>query len=156
MLNPLDALEALDVSKLSFGGATVRRQDDRQPPLVLVVDDDIDSLVLMCHVLEKFACIPVCETNGQAALDIINVYKPELIVLDIRLPEVDGLQIMRSLKRREGTREIPVIVVTALANYEDRKQILCVGCNHYVTKPYLLKDIEQLVQTYLALRKSEV
>lgn len=149
MLNHSDTLDAPDIDKHLVGAINLMHKASIQLPLVMVIDDDVDSLVLMCHVLEKFACIPLCETSGRAALDTINNYKPDLVVLDIRLPGVGGLEIMRSLKEREVTRTIPIVVTTALAGYKAREEVLHVGCDHYITKPYLLTDLEQLMHSYL-------
>lgn len=149
MLANLDTLTMLNVSEHLTSAATLKHKNDNRLPLVLVIDDDVDSLVLMCHVLEKFACTPLCETNGQAALDAIDRYKVDLIILDIRLPEVCGLEIMRSLKRHDVTRTVPIVVVTALATQKDRQEVLCVGCDHYITKPYLLQNMERIMNSYL-------
>ncbi|MGF1521182.1 MAG: response regulator [Leptolyngbyaceae cyanobacterium] len=154
MLDKADTLDSLDISTPSISSANLATEQQFQAPVVLVVDDDTDSLVLACHVLEQFVCVPLCEMNGQIALDTILTHKPDLIIMDIRLPELSGLEIIRLLKRDETAHRIPIIVVTALAGRKNREAILCMGCDHYVTKPYLLKDLEKLMHSYL-IRNSE-
>jgi CheY-like chemotaxis protein len=151
MPNDLDTLEVLDVSQHLIKSANFESGHSRHAPMVLVVDDDIDNLVLTCHVLEKFACMPICETDGKAALKTIKMYSPDLIVLDILLPNLSGLDIIRSLKSNEATCAIPIIAVTALTSHKNREAVLCAGCKHYITKPYLLEDLEQLVHSCLKL-----
>ncbi|MEO1295184.1 MAG: response regulator [Cyanobacteria bacterium J06636_16] len=143
-----DTLVAPDIFGNSDEPINLIPRHGNRLPLVLVIDDDVDSLVLICHVLEKFACIPLCETNGQIALEVIEKHKPNLVVLDIRLPGANGLEIMRSLKTHEATCKIPIIVVTALAG-QQRHGVILNGCDHYITKPYLLTDVEELLSSYL-------
>ena len=118
-------------------------------PTVLVIDDDIDNLMLVSYVLEQFDCLFVCETEGQEALERVWELKPDLIILDIRLPGLSGLDIVRALRRHSATNTIPVIAVTALANLSDQEQILQAGCSHYISKPYLLEDMRTLLSRYL-------
>lgn len=118
-------------------------------PTVLVIDDDIDNLMLVSYVLEQFDCLFVCETDGQEALARVEELKPDLIILDIRLPNLSGLDIVRTLRRHSITRNTPVIAVTALASPRDRERILQAGCSQYVSKPYLLENMKTLLSRYL-------
>lgn len=149
MHNNSDTLEVSDISKQSSGPIRFALENGERLPTVLVVDDDIDSLTLMCYILEKFSCIALCETNGRAAFDTIWKYQPDLIILDNKLPQMSGLDIIRALKRDEATRTTPIIMVTALVSHHHRLEVLCMGGVHYVAKPYLLEELEVIIHCYL-------
>lgn len=119
-------------------------------PLFLAIDDDQDNLSLITHqLLELFDCVVMVAADGQTALASAIEYHPCLILLDIMLPDMDGLDVIRQLRQMEATRTIPVIAVTALAASSDRQQILAAGCNDYLSKPYQLEDLEMLIRRYL-------
>jgi CheY-like chemotaxis protein len=120
-------------------------------PVVVAVDDDIDNLALISYVLEEFPCLLFCETDGQSALDLSLQLQPDLILLDIRLPRLNGIDMVKALRLHKDTSEIPVIAVTALADIQNRQEILQAGFNQYISKPYLLEDITTLIRRYLVL-----
>jgi two-component system cell cycle response regulator DivK len=121
----------------------------RQTPVVLVVDDDADSLILISYVLEQFKCALFCETDGQSALALAHQLKPDLIVLDILLPGLSGLEVVQALRKDRSTRSIPVIAVTAMASSWDQEKALRAGCSQYLSKPYLIEDMQRLLSCYL-------
>lgn len=121
----------------------------KDAPVVIVVDNDIDNLILLTYVLERFNCLLFCETDGEAAIALINRLKPSLIVLGIRLPRLSGLRLIRALRLNESTRNIPVIAVTALVTLQLKREILQSGGCHYISKPYMLEDMARLVASYL-------
>ena len=118
-------------------------------PLILAVDDDEDNLMLLTEVLAQIKCPFITATNGQAALNLIQSYQPDLILLDVMLPDCDGLAVVHCLKRNPQTEAIPVIVVTALARAEDRDRLLLAGCNDYIVKPYMLEELEAVINYHL-------
>lgn len=126
---------------------------DNQPavrqPLVLVVDDNEDNLVLLTFLIEQMGCAFISAIDGQTALDLAEHYLPSLIMLDMMLPDIDGMEVLARLKQNPITDKIPVIAVTALARKEDKERILSAGCNEYVTKPYLVDELEVLLRHYL-------
>ncbi|HEY9736586.1 MAG TPA: response regulator [Trichocoleus sp.] len=115
------------------------------PPLVLSVDDYEDDLLLVSLVVKDLGCASLSASDGQTALVLAQRHRPDLILLDIRLPEIDGLEVMRRLKRNRRTCNIPVIAVTAAASDDDRSRILAGGCVGYVVKPYPLEELESLI-----------
>lgn len=117
--------------------------------LVLVVDDNEDNLLLLAFVLEQLNCTCITATNGQTALDLAQNYQPHLILLDMMLPDWDGWEVFSRLKQNPITTMIPVIAVTALARKEDRDRILEAGFNEYVSKPYIVDELEELIRRYL-------
>jgi len=120
-------------------------------PIILAVDDDEDNLVLLTEVLEPLNCLVMTATHGQTALRLAQAYQPNLILLDIMLPDLNGIEVVHRLKQNQETAKIPVIAVTALARLEDRDRLILAGCNDYISKPYILEDLEALIRHYLPL-----
>lgn len=118
-------------------------------PIILAVDDNEDNLLLLTEVLEPLNCLVMTATHGQAALLLAQAYQPNLILLDIMLPDLNGIEVVYRLKQNQKTAEIPVIAVTALAKLEDRDRLILAGCNDYISKPYILEDLETLIRHYL-------
>ncbi|PSB22312.1 hypothetical protein C7B61_19720 [filamentous cyanobacterium CCP1] len=118
-------------------------------PLILVVEDDDDNLLLIRYALESFGCRFVGQEDSRNALHTAKECKPDLILMDILLPNVDGIQLVQHLKQDEATRDIPVIAVTALAKLEDRENLLLAGFVDYVSKPYMLDDLEAAIRRHL-------
>ncbi len=118
-------------------------------PLVLAVDDDEDSLLLLTEVLRAMRCSFITATHGEAALLIAQAYQPKLILLDVMLPDLNGVEVVQRLRQDPQTRKIPVVAVTALASAKDRKSLLLGGCDDYVSKPYMLEDLEAIIHRHL-------
>jgi len=124
--------------------------DSAKAPLILAVDDDEDNLLLIAYTLEPLNCSVITAIDGETAIAAARTQQPDLILLDIMLSPVDGLQIVAQLKQNVETKRIPVIAVTALAREEDKERILQAGCDDYISKPYMLEDIEALILRYLS------
>lgn len=122
-----------------------------QVPLVLVVDDDDDSLTLMAYILDQLSCQACFVADGVAALVAAKQQRPSLILSDIHLPEVDGYSLLQQLRADGNTQNIPVVAVTALAGNDHRHKILAAGFDDYISKPFLIQSIEQLVGRFIGL-----
>ncbi len=120
-----------------------------EQPLVLVVDDNEDNLLLLSFLLEQLGCTIITAADGQTAIDVAQSYQPSLILLDMMLPDFDGLEVLSRLRHNPLTTPIPVIAVTAMARPEDRERILSAGCEEYVTKPYIVDELEILLRRYI-------
>ena len=116
---------------------------------ILAVDDNEDNLLLLSEVLNAFDCSLLTATSGQIALTIAQAYNPDLILLDVMLPDLNGIEVVLQLKHNPTTENIPVIAVTALASEEDRDRLLAVGCSGYLSKPYMIEDLEAIVRRAL-------
>jgi len=124
-----------------------------QKKSVLVVEDEEDILALLHFNLIKAGYIADCASHGEEALKAIAAKKPDLILLDLMLPGIDGLEICRRLRSDEATSEIPIIMLTARGEEEDIVRGLELGADDYVTKPFSIKVLLARVQTVLR-RKS--
>lgn len=121
-----------------------------QPPLILVVDDDDDSLTLMAYILEQLSFQACFVADGLAALMAAQQYRPQLILSDIHLPQIDGYSLIQQLRADGTTHDIPVVAVTALASSEDRDKILTAGFDGYLSKPFLIQSLEQLINRFIS------
>ncbi|MEG3920106.1 response regulator [Microcoleus sp. POL10_C6] len=118
-------------------------------PLVLAVDDNPDNLELLTQILDLFGCECVGAVDGYAALSAAVDRQPDLIVLDICLPDIDGMEVVKRVQQNPELRHIPIVAVTALAKAEDRDRILQAGCVEYLSKPFNIKDLERIIRQYL-------
>lgn len=117
--------------------------------LILAVDGNEDNLILITYFLESFDYQLVTAKNGKEALSLAREYLPNLILLEIVLPDINGFEVVTKLKQNALTSQIPIIAVTGLVKKEDREQIFRSGCDAYLSKPYLLNDLADMISNYL-------
>ncbi len=103
---------------------------------IMVVDDDPDLVDILRATLEQREFNVMCAYSGSQALAGLEKQKPNLIVLDIMMPEMDGLEVLRRLKAAPDTSSIPIILLTALDNLKDISTGYEMGADHYITKPF--------------------
>ena len=115
---------------------------------VLVVEDNELNLKLLHDVLEYHGYNVVTTRLGDAALGLAREYKPDVILMDIQLPDISGMEATRRLKEDELTRTIPIIAVTAFAMPGDETKILESGCDAYVSKPFNVAEFLKLVDRW--------
>jgi DNA-binding response OmpR family regulator len=118
-------------------------------PLVLVADDDADILTLVSFRLERAGCEVIQARNGDEALELALARVPDLAVLDVMMPGLDGYAVTRELRARETTRALPIILLTARAQAEDVARGLEAGADDYVKKPFDARDLRERVQHML-------
>ncbi len=125
------------------GGATMTKT-------ILVVEDQEDNRQILQDLLASAGFRMIEAHDGQQALTVARSERPDLILMDIQLPIVDGYEATRNIKRDPELRHIPVIAVTSYALSGDEKKALEAGCNAYVAKPfstrYLLAKIGQFLE----------
>ena len=118
---------------------------------ILVVDDDPLMHRLFQHHLERAGYQMVSARSGREALDIAARQPPQLIVMDIMMPDMDGLEALRELKKGDATKAIPVIVITANGHHIARKESESCGASVFLTKPFspvqLLTEIGRILPT---------
>lgn len=130
------------------------QQDNLKRPLVLAVEDNEDNLQLIMQVLMLLQCSFITAREGQTALVKAQTYQPDLILLDIMLPNMSGIEVLQSLKQNPQTLEIPVIAVTAMARVEDQEYILSLGCDDFISKPYMIDELEAVINRYISHKNS--
>jgi two-component system, cell cycle response regulator DivK len=124
----------------------------KSPPLILVVEDAPDNQVLVEQVFQDSGYRVTCIQDGQAALDWLETNHPDLILLDLSLPEIDGWEVARQLKASDRTSQIPIIAVTAHAMKGDKEAAIASGCDDYLTKPLDIDRLEACVKQWLDKR----
>jgi len=116
---------------------------------VLIVEDNELNMKLFRDLLEAHGIATIETRNGMEVLDIARNQKPDLILMDIQLPEVSGLDVTKWLKGDDALKSIPVIAVTAFAMKGDEEKIRQGGCEDYISKPISVSRFLEVIQTYL-------
>jgi two-component system response regulator MtrA len=117
--------------------------------LVLIADDDADILLLVKAVLERSGHEVVAVSDGAEALAIVRARKPDLAVLDISMPEVDGLEVLRRLRADPTTSELPVVLLSARAQEADVERGFAIGASAYLKKPFSPRELSEHVAELL-------
>jgi two-component system phosphate regulon response regulator PhoB len=123
-------------------------------PKILVVDDEPEALEILGFKLKESGFVPLFAPNGAAALKMARDDQPALIVLDLMLPEVDGLEVCKILRRDPATTMIPIVMLTARAAEMDRVLGLELGADDYVTKPFSPRELVLRIKKLLARVKA--
>jgi two-component system cell cycle response regulator DivK len=118
---------------------------------ILIVEDNPTNMKLSTFLLESADYEVLPAVNAEIGLTIAREQRPDLILMDIQLPGMDGLQATAILKTDEATRHIPVIALTALAMKGDEERIRAAGCDGYIAKPLDYKDFLAVVKARLGL-----
>ena len=116
---------------------------------VMIVEDNELNMKLFNDLLEAQKYETVQTSNGLEALDLARMHKPDLILMDIQLPEVSGLEVTKWLKEDDELARIPVIAVTAFAMKGDEERIRQGGCEAYISKPISVMKFIETVKSYL-------
>jgi DNA-binding response OmpR family regulator len=119
-------------------------------PKILVVDDEPDALEVLGFKLREAGYVPVFAQDGARALAAVRAERPALVVLDLMLPEVDGLEVCKLLRRDPATAAIPILMLTARAAEMDRIVGLELGADDYVTKPFSPRELVLRIKKLLA------
>ena len=116
---------------------------------ILIVEDNATNMTLAVYLLQSAGHSVLTATDAEAGLAIAQASRPELILMDIQLPGMDGLEATVILKQDERTRAIPVIALTALAMKGDEERIRAAGCDGYIAKPMRYKEFLKIVAQQL-------
>jgi DNA-binding response OmpR family regulator len=117
--------------------------------VVLIVDNDADNLLLSTQIVKMCGYSAIAARDGKTALKMIKQYQPALVLLEVMLPEIDGINVVRYL--RENNNAIPVIALTSLPSDMFRDEALIAGCNKYVEKPFQIEELETAIKRFIYL-----
>jgi len=117
---------------------------------VLIVEDNPANMTLAIFLLQSAGYAVLSATNAETGLALARHEQPDLVLMDIQLPGMDGLQATALLKADDATRAIPVIALTALAMKGDEERIRAAGCDGYIAKPLAYKEFLATVAAQLA------
>lgn len=116
---------------------------------VLIVDDIPINVTLIEKMLKPFHFVIEKANDGQTALDIVAGKKPDLILLDLMMPGINGYDVIRRLRSQEETKQVPIIVISALNSNEDVVKGYSLGANDFLTKPIIMDRLHTSVVTQL-------
>jgi two-component system, cell cycle response regulator DivK len=138
--------------RLNFPGRGSSAAPSREFPMqkrILIVEDNELNMKLFNDLLEAHGYKTVQTRSGVEAVELARLHKPDLILMDIQLPEVSGLQVTQTIKDDEVLRHIPVIAITAFAMKGDEEKIKLGGCEAYLSKPISIVKFLETVRNYL-------
>jgi DNA-binding response OmpR family regulator len=121
-------------------------------PVILAADDDEDILELVTFRLERSGYTVLQARDGEEAFQLAKEKKPDLAVLDVMMPKMDGFELTRRLRAEETTRRIPIILLTARAQDADLQQGFDAGADDYIRKPFSPQELRARVQSILGRR----
>jgi len=119
------------------------------PKKILVVDDNQDSRELVVKVLKNKGYKMIEAINGEEALEKAVAEKPDLILMDISIPDIDGYEVTRRLKAIEEFKDTPIVALTAHAMKGDRAKALEAGCEGYISKPINVRELPEQIRSFL-------
>ena len=137
---------------------TPESKDEAVGGTVLIVDDNLQNLELVQAYLEELPVETVTATDGLAAMEMVEKNRPDLILLDIMMPKMSGFEVCKKLKANPATRDIPIIMITALHEISDMERGVESGTDDFLTKPVNKLELLPRVKSLLRLRhyKSEL
>lgn len=115
---------------------------------VLIIEDYPDMRALLCLILKSLGCLPIA-IHGKEGVEKAISEKPKLILMDIRMPIMDGLEAARALRAHPETKEIPILVTTALLRPPNRAACLEAGCSDYMLPPFNVLDLQNKIRELL-------
>jgi len=118
---------------------------------ILVIDDEPEVVALLKHYLEKSKYEVITAKNGPEGFEKACSQKPDLILLDIIMPEIDGLTVLRQLRAEDSTSKLPVILITAKSGTNNIFEAEKYRATDYIVKPFKLSELLRLMKKYLAL-----
>lgn len=121
-------------------------------PVILVVDDNQQNLELIQAYLDDVDCETYAASDGVEALESVAAHKPDLILLDVMMPKMSGFEVCRRLKNNPNTKDIPIIMVTALNEFGDIERGIDSGTDDFVSKPVNRLELLTRVKTMLKLK----
>lgn len=123
--------------------------DGLPDPLILLAEDNPTNVLTISYYLEAKGYRLLLANNGQEALDLAFAHHPDLILMDIQMPGLDGLEAMKQIRQQDMVRETPIIALTALTMTGDQERCLAAGANRYLSKPIKLRQLDRTIQELL-------
>src|SRR5262245_14499144 len=116
---------------------------------ILLVEDDPDIRDLIAYKLAKAGFDIVQATDGIAALELARQHHPDLVILDVRMPRLSGLEVCRELRTLPATAKVPIIMLTARTRPQDLEQARAAGASDYMSKPFSPRELQERVESVL-------
>jgi putative two-component system response regulator len=119
---------------------------------VLVADDEPANVAVLTRLVKRLGCQVVSAADGQAALDAVGSERPDLVLLDVNMPRLDGFEVCRSIKQHPPTRLLPVVLITGLSSTDDRIRGIDAGADDFLSKPIVSGELEARVRSLVQLK----
>jgi CheY-like chemotaxis protein len=123
------------------------------PRKILIVDDEVEILKRLSRLLRDSGWHVITANNGQQALQKVRRGRPDAILLDMMMPDMDGFEVARTLKSDPSYRVIPIVAATSLYGRAERERCLAAGCDDYVAKPFTIEQLEQRLMIHTVNRE---
>jgi DNA-binding response OmpR family regulator len=117
----------------------------RDPGVIVVADDDADILDLVTLTLERAGHVVHCAPDGEQALELVRQERPDVAVLDVAMPKLDGFELARQLRSDPGTSEVQIVPLTARVQERDTDADRAAGANEYIRKPFSPQELQKRV-----------
>ena len=115
----------------------------------LIIEDNVDNMALVSFILEQSGYATVKAVTGEEGLHAAVEHSPDVVLLDVQLPDIDGYEVLRRLRSSAQTAALPVIAVTSYAMSGDRESLIAAGCNGYIEKPInpdaMIEELEKVI-----------
>ena len=120
-------------------------------PKVLIVEDNENNMELISFIIEANGAETIQAINGLSGVEMALNEKPDYVILDIQLPDIDGLEVLKRIRASEEGKDIPVIAMTSYAMAGDKERMINAGCNGYIEKPIdperVINQIEKILES---------
>ncbi len=121
----------------------------RLPKKILIVEDNQDNRELVVKILKNKGYQIIEAADGEEALEKVTREKPDLILMDISIPKIDGYEVTKRLKDQEEFKHIPIVALTAHAMKGDREKFISIGFEGYISKPINIRELPEQIRSYL-------
>ncbi|MEO1144469.1 MAG: response regulator [Cyanobacteria bacterium J06638_22] len=148
-LSGVDTADQPDTTTLTLENAADLVSAATQDPLILLAEDNEVNILTTTSYLNAKRFRTLLAHDGKEAIALAKTHSPDLILMDIQMPGMDGLEAIRTLRQQTELEEIPIIALTALAMMDDREHCLAAGANEYLTKPVQLKQLAAVIHQFL-------
>ena len=129
---------------------TSTAMQEKAKPTILVVDDFDDTRLLLRTWLERKGFLVIEAEDGNEAVALAESKRPDLIIMDLEMPELDGLAATRKIRNMKGLENVPVLAVSAYGAEQFREDALAAGCNEYVSTPFEPEALEKLIRSLVS------
>jgi DNA-binding response OmpR family regulator len=137
------------------GGISLETYVGGRTPRILIVDDEPINLKVLAAHLTRWGCTVQAVASGSEALEAVGTFHPDLILLDVMMPDLSGLDVCRMLQADPATAAVPIIFLTAVAGEQAMVKGLAAGARDYVTKPFVAADLAARVGAQLKQRYAQ-
>lgn len=120
---------------------------------IMVVDDDEDFTNLYKQALETAGFDTTAINQSPVAIEMAYLVKPDIFVIDLMMPDIDGIRLCKMVRQDPVVRHIPIIIITALTDNESKKVAMDAGANDYLTKPFHINELKSCINTLLNVEK---